>query len=259
MTIIDYIRFLLQPAIETGYTWDKTLFYGIIFVIAAFLIFNLLKKLKVRVNRELAVAIAPFIIFGGTLRVARDLGIAESALFATPYIYFFVAIITIALLLISLAIEKRFRIRYSKILFISGLILATFTIANIPILNAYGILIVLALFAPFLLFFSLFKKWSLENRTVTSVQILDSIVTFTSINFFGYGEQHILPNFFITTFGPFSFIVLKVVAVVLSLFLIDKLSDDKELNNYIKLIIGILALGTSTRDFSCLLSFCSPS
>jgi uncharacterized membrane protein len=94
--------------------------------------------------------------------------------------------------------------------------------------------------------------------------MFDATTTVTAMTFFGYGEQHVLPTIFInlfssTLFGPFSFIVLKLIGVVPVLILIDKLSSDKEFNNYLKLAIGILGAATGTRDFSCLLSLCTPS
>ena len=65
-----------------------------------------------------------------------------------------------------------------------------------------------------------------------------------------------MPTFFIELFGPFSFIVLKVVAIVAALILIDKFvgnsKEDEEFKSYIKLIIGILGGATACRDLIAL-------
>ncbi|MEM5794232.1 MAG: DUF63 family protein [Candidatus Aenigmatarchaeota archaeon] len=254
----DYLDFLLKPAIETGYTWDKTLLYGIILIVAVLLIFKMLKKLKVKVDGKFSLAVFPFVIFGGVLRVLRDLGILTSFLFATPYIYFLVAFITILTLLISLLIEKKFGISYSKIVFLTGFILFSLTIAKIPQLDLTRVFYVLTFSFPFLALI-LLVKWKRENKVVTLIQTFDGIVTFVSINFFGYSEQHVLPTLLIQTFGSFTFPLIKIIAIVIALVLIDKFFEDNELKNFVKLCIAILAGGTSTRDFTCLLSSCSPS
>lgn len=255
--IFDYLEFLFKPAIETGYTWDKTLIYGVILILGVLLIFKMLKKLKFKIDGKFSLAIFPFVIFGGVLRVLRDLGILTSFLFATPYIYFLVAFITIFILLLSLFLEKKLGISYTKIVFLTGFILFSLAIVNIPLYLTRAIY-VLTFFFPFLVFIGLLR-WSKQNKAVTLIQTFDGITTFVSINFFGYSEQHVLPNFLIQTFGAFTFPLLKIVAIIFTLILIDKFFEDKELKNYVKLCIAILAGGTSTRDFICLLSSCSPS
>ncbi|MEM5883045.1 MAG: DUF63 family protein, partial [Candidatus Aenigmatarchaeota archaeon] len=193
MNPLDYFHFLLRPAVETGYTLDKTLIYGIILILSVLLIFKMLEKLRVKVDGKFSLAIFPFVIFGGTLRVLRDLGILTSFLFATPYIYFLVAFITILTLLISLLIEKKFGISYTKIVFLTGFILFSLAIAKIPYLELSRAFYVLIFFFPFFVVI-LFVKWKRENKAVTLIQTFDGIVTFVSINFFGYSEQHILPT-----------------------------------------------------------------
>jgi len=85
--------------------------------------------------------------------------------------------------------------------------------------------------------------------------MFDASNTFVAVNFFNYFEQHVLPGFFISNFSPFSFVVLKAVVVISVLLLLDKYSDDREFNNYLKLIIGILGAATSTRDFIRIAAF----
>jgi uncharacterized membrane protein len=99
-----------------------------------------------------------------------------------------------------------------------------------------------------------FVKWSKENKIVTGLQMFDATTTFVALNYFSYWEEHVLPRFIINLSGtPFSFIILKIIAVVLILLGIDKYSKDKEFNNYIKLIIGILGAATGLRDFISLI------
>jgi len=166
--------------------------------------------------------------------------------------------------MISLVLQKKLKIPYFKTLFIVGILLISLNLSQIKFVNSDAAVFVTIFFLPWALFFYFFKKWGLENRIVTTIQIFDATTTATAMAFFGYGEQHIVPTIFINLFGsvlfgPFSFVILKIIVVVLALVLIDKLSDDKEFNNYLKLAIGILGAATATRDFTCLLSLCTPS
>ncbi len=248
MSILDYF---LYPK-KTGYDLPKTLTYGIIFIIAIFLIFKVLRKLKIEIDKKLVLAISPYIVFGSAIRVLQDAKILNSYLFVTPGIYFFVFCIIFPLILIFKFLEKKTKISYYKPVFIIGIILASIPLPFLEIKNFYGIFLSILFYAPWVLIFYFFKKWNLENKLVTLIQMFDATVTFTSIQFFGFSEQHILPTFLINIFSPASFLFAKFFAVVLVLILIDKFSEDKEFNKFLKLCIGILGGATGTRDFIAL-------
>lgn len=247
----DILNYFLAPK-RTGYDIPKTMTYGLILVLAVYLIFKLLKKLKIKIDKRLFFAISPYVIFGGILRVLEDIGLISSYLFVTPCIYFLVFLVLIFILGFSLILQKR-DIAYFKTVFIIGLFLNIAVMINLRPSNFEGFLLVTVFFIPWLLLFGYFLKWSKTNRIVASIHMFDSTVTFVSLNFFGYSEQHILPGFLINFFGPVSFIFVKLIGIVLVLLLIDKFFKDREFNNYLKLIIGILGGATATRDFASLL------
>jgi len=261
MEFKDIIEYFLAPK-KTGYDIPKTLTYAFILIIAVYLIFKLLKRAKIKVDRRLVIAVLPFILFGSTIRVLEDLGMISSFMFVTPGIYFLVFFIIISVLTISMLIEKKRGIPYFKIPFVTGFILFFLSFAFLRPSNLHGLFLSAVFFIPWPLAFFFVKKWSLTNRIVASVQMFDSVVTFVALNFFGQGvlegfgfyEQHVIPTFLINLFGPFSFIIVKLIAVVAVLFFIDRFSDDREFNNYLKLIIGILGLATGTRDLLALLT-----
>lgn len=248
MSILDYF---LYPK-KTGYDVPKTLTYGIIFIIAIFLIFKILKKFKIKTDKKLVIAISPYIVFGSAIRVLQDVGILSSYLFVTPGIYFFVFCIIFPLILIFKFLEEKTKIPYYKPVFIIGITLASIPISFLEIKNFYGIFLFLLFYAPWLFIFYFLKKWDLENRLVTLIQMFDATVTFTAIQFFGFGEQHVLPTFLISMFSPASFIFVKLFAIVLVLVLIDKFSEDKDFNRFLKLCIGILGGATGSRDLIAL-------
>jgi uncharacterized membrane protein len=238
----------------TGYTVESTTIFAIILIIAVYVIFKALKFLRIKIDKRLAIAISPYVILGSSIRVLKDSGMIGNCLFQTPGIYFFIFSITFSLLIISSIIERKKYIPYYKITFVIGLFLAGPVLGLIQYRNFTGVGYVIAYFIPWIILLKLIP-WSTENKVVTGLQTFDGTVTFVSLNYFGYSEQHILPRYLINLFGtPFSFVVLKFLALVAVLFVIDKYSDDKEFNNYIKLIIGILGASTGIRDFLRLFS-----
>lgn len=247
--ILDY--FLYPKATE--YDVPKTLLYAIVFVLAIWLVYRFLKNRKIKVDKRLAVAISPYVAFGGILRVLQDIGIVDSYLFVTPVIYATVFFITFLTLNLSLLIERRQKTPYFKSLFIVGLLLTTFLIIFIKPTNLRGLLLVMIMYLPWVVIFSQIK-WGVTNRVVTLVQMFDATTTYVAVNFFGFYEQHVLPTVLINLFSPVSFIFVKLVGIVAILILIDRFSKDIEFNNYLKLIMGILGGATGVRDFFALLT-----
>jgi uncharacterized membrane protein len=183
------------------------------------------------------------------MRVLEDSEILRGSIFVTPGIYFLVFGITFFTLLISVFIQRKRGIPYFKPMFIVGLILSAFSLGNLQYKNYSGFAYIIVYFAPWVVLLKLIP-WLKENKIVTAVHMFDANSTFVSLQYFNYYEQHVLPRYFINLSGtPFSFVIIKFLAVVSILFLIDRYSHDKEFNNYIKLIIGILGAATGTRDF----------
>ena len=232
-----------------GYNPINTTVYSIILIISVLLIFKLLKKLRVKFDKRLALAISPFVLLGSSIRVLEDSGILHGYLFITPGIYFLVFSITISTLLISLFLERKKGTPYFKPMFITGLILTAPVFGILRYKNFLGLVYVILYLIPWVILLKIIP-WLKENKIVTGLHLFDANTTFISMSYFGYHEQHVLPRYLIGLFGtPFSFVILKFIVLVVILFTIDKYSNDKEFNNYIKLIIGILGAATGTRDF----------
>jgi len=223
-------------------------------IIAAWLGYKVLRKLKISVDEKLVMLMTPWVIFGGILRVLRDLGVLTSYLFVTPSIWVFVFSSTFAILILSWFIEKKLGIPYFKIPFIVGVCLISLTLPFLQPVNWYGLFLILVWFTPLLLVL-MFVKWSNANRGVTSIHLLDATTTFVAMQYFGYGEQHVVPALFIAALGPISFLPLKAIAILSFLLVVDKYCEDKELANYLKLIAAILGAVPATRDLLEVLTF----
>ena len=234
----------------TEYTIPFTLFCAFLFVSIAYLIYKLLEKIKVKVDYRLAASVFPFIILGSMLRVYEDMGILTSKLFVTPYIYFLVASIFLFLLTIFRKLEEKGILSYDTPLFLIGVIGISFLVQNFGIVNFKFPLLVILFLAPWAIFLKFLKNYSIQNKIVLFTQIYDGTITSISLAFFGYVEKHVLPTFIIRiTNFPFSFLISKILITILVLYVIDKWVKDKNLSNYLKLLIGFLPLATGTRDF----------
>lgn len=241
--------FNLYFAESVGYNPVNTIAYAIILVFFAIIVFEILKRLKIRIDKRLALAVSPFVVFGSSVRVLKDAGILTEYIFITPGIYFLTFGITFLTLIISIILQRKKGIPYFKTMFLIGLILICPVLGFLKYRNFIGVGYVLLWFTPWIIILKTIS-WLSENKAITGVHMFDATTTFVSLNYFGYYEQHVLPRYIIELFGTsFSFIILKFIVIVSILLLIDNFSDDREFNNYIKLIIAILGAATGTRDF----------
>ncbi|MEM5793027.1 MAG: DUF63 family protein [Candidatus Aenigmatarchaeota archaeon] len=250
MSITDFLfEYFIKPIkAGEGYNPINTLVYSVFFVFFSYLLFFILKKLKIKIGKEIIISTTPWIIFGIFLRLLEDMGIIRSYLLVTPNIWFIFFLLITSLLAITKIIERKFCIPYYKLMFISGIIFAAIPLPFFKILNPRGILYFLFWFFPILILIKIIN-WTKENKLVFLSQMYDATATFVSIQYFGYMEQHVLPRSIIQITGtPFSFFLLKLAVVIFVLRMLDKYSDDKDLRNYLKLVIGLLGFITGTRD-----------
>jgi uncharacterized membrane protein len=242
------------------YTTVGTITYGIILILAFLLTYKLLKRLKIKTNKKFFWALIPFIVYGGWTRALRDYGLGvygQSKLFCSPPIYFFVYAVTLASLLLGLLIEKKNkRITYEKPMIAIGTMFLIYNLSLTKINNLFGFGVILSLIAFWsLLFYGVHrlkpKLLSLENAGIIISHLFDASSTFTALTFFGFYEQHVLPNFFIRTLslGPWVMFPLKIVVVWTVLYYIDKSKEDPFFKKFLKIVILILGLALGIRDF----------
>ncbi len=257
MSLTDFFqKYFIQPInLGTGYNPINTFAYALLFVVVTYLVYEFLKKLKIKPDQAFVLAIIPWVIFGIFLRVMEDSGLIKSKLFVTPNIWLLFTFLIALGLFFSKFIEKKYKIPYFKFIFISGLMGVGILIPFLKIRNFEGFLYTFLWFIPWLIL-SRVIRWSKENKFVTSAQLFDATATFVSLQYFGYFEQHVLPRFIIELTGiPFSFVIVKLIVVVVILKTLDKYSDDKEFASYLKIVIGLLGFITGFRDLLRLVMF----
>ena len=239
------------------YTPIGTITYGIALIFVVWGTYKLLRRLKIKIDRNFFIGLFPFIIYGGLTRALRDhmRGIYQSNLFCSPPIYFFIFAVTWASIFLGLLIEKKTKKKYTydKTMLAVGSLLVLYDLTLIDITNWTGFMIIVGIVSTWaIIFFTLshFKpKWlSSINAGILVSHMLDASATFTALTFFGYYEQHVLPTFLINIFGPWIMFPLKISVVWIVLYIIDGSKEDKNMKNILKIMILILGLALGLRD-----------
>ncbi|MFH0836507.1 MAG: DUF63 family protein [Candidatus Aenigmatarchaeota archaeon] len=260
------------------YTAVNTLVYGIIFALAVFGVYKLLRYLKIIINKDFVIGIIPYVVLGSVLRAMKDALILDYWIFASPIIYMLMfGIATIALLLsigvAKLAKKKKSRFAqflssYHKLWSIIGIVLVLASIivlSTIGFKNYYesgitlgltalcGIIVYLLYQAnqkfPDNRFLRVFTK---ENCLLLGVHLFDAATTFTALTFLPYYEQHVVSNFVITYLSPAGQFVLKFIVVIVVLYVLDSQLNEPEniyLRNFLKIAIFILGFAPGLRNF----------
>ncbi len=247
--------------LHSGYTTFNTIVFGIVLGVIIILIIELFNKIN-KDPAELLFPLIPFIFLGSSSRALVDNHIYPRIyLLATPGIYIFIGLLTIAILLISIMIEKYSNYKYYNILFIFGCVLS---IPNIILIIIHHVAVTVLLLEvglwfiislPFIIFKNKYNLLSNNlNLEVLLAHIFDATSTYVAMEFYGYTEQHVLPTFFINLTGT-SFIMypLKIIVILSILYIIDQEIKDKTTNNMLKLAIFILGLAPGLRNFITLL------
>ncbi|RAP52870.1 MAG: hypothetical protein BZ138_02250 [Methanosphaera sp. rholeuAM270] len=262
--IIEFLKenfFYLHP----GYTAFNTIIFGIVLGLIIIGIIRIFHKID-KDPLDLMYPLIPIIIFGSSSRALVDNHIYPRIyLLATPGIYISIGLLTIFLLLISVIIEKKYGINYYKVIGIAGLMLC---LPNLFIISYIGLNIKIMLFelglwtsltGIFILIRSKFKL--LRNRgnlEILSAHIFDATSTYVAMEFFGYYEQHVLPTLLINLSNT-SLIMypLKIIAVLVILYIVDREIEDDTTNHMLKLAIFILGLAPGIRNFVTLILYMS--
>jgi len=260
MSFQELITDFLANYFFSGYTVFNTIIYGVILVIAIFGIIKLFEHYKINPT-DLIFPLIPFIFIGSGVRALVDNGIYPYTwALITPGIYFIVGGIAIATLLFSIYLQRWKDIDFRYTIFIIGFIIATFILINIFNLNLIAIIQVLLVWGLFTFIFIIIGRvWPLfdigshngkVNLSIISAHIFDATTTFIAVDYYGYFEQHVLPNYIYGLSGTaISMFPLKIIVISLGLYMVDKYIDDETIAGTLKLAIFILGIAPGVRNF----------
>ncbi|MGB9936359.1 MAG: DUF63 family protein [Methanobacterium sp.] len=241
--------------LNPGYTLLNTIVFGIILGIIVILVIRMFKYIK-KDPGDLLIPVIPFIFLGSSARALVDNGIYPLVLWlVTPGIYILTGLLTILTLLASVYIQKKKGYNYTYVMFAVGVILCLPNIFYMSGLNLVAFFEVLGAWALISSIFVLLRnKWNLLkdklNLSALLAHLFDASSTFIAVDFYGYGEQHVLPNALTGLTGTaFVMFPLKIAVILGVLYVIDEYIEDKTIRNMLKLAIFILGVAPGLRNF----------
>ncbi|MFB6088554.1 MAG: DUF63 family protein [Candidatus Aenigmatarchaeota archaeon] len=252
MNFLD--KYFLSPIIKgTGYNIVNTLTYSLILVFAVILIYKLLRRLDISMDKNFFVGLFPFIALGGLMRALEDASYFNSYLFVTPGIYIVLSSLGMLSLFLSLFFGRHTKYPYWKIFFVMGAIPLAYFSLFVNIVNLEGLFLVLLLSGVWLILLYILNIlegniFSRINITALWGHMLDASATFVAVSYFSYTEQHVLPNYLFRLLGPAAMFPLKFFVVLGVLYLLDRNIEDKNLKYWLKIVIFVLGFALGVRD-----------
>ena len=257
-------QYFVDPIVSgSGYNIYNTAVYAVLLIAAAFVVFKVIRKLKIEVNNNFLFGVIPFVVLGGLARAMQDAGIIKSFWFITPLIYVTVFAIAFVSLVASKISEKFVKFPYYRIWFCIGAAAVLIFLVQVSVKNVFAleaIFLIALLWTLIVVFvkkmaeryvkkFPLLAVFTWENTALLAVHMFDATTTFVALTYFPYFEEHVLPSLLIGLFGPAVMFALKFVVVGAVLYAIDKEVAEKQQRKFVKLVILILGLAPGLRNF----------
>jgi len=234
------------------YTILSTITLGILFVVLTYFLFYIFKKFKIKINEKLLYGLIPWVMAAAFARVAEDAGVYPDSFFTTtPGIVLVFTVILLAVFFLGIQIEKKKKFALWKTLTISGLIMSAVQLPSLKFVNFYGAEVIVMVFAIALGAILIARKFiKIDNLSFYAIaaQLFDASATFTSLTYFNYYEQHVLPTFLINIAGPWIMFPLKLAVILPIIYLLNKYCEDNELRKFVMVAIFVLGLAPGLRD-----------
>ncbi len=218
---------------------DYVIYIGILLVLLALALKFLFNKIKI--DKNFIIAISPYMIMAIAIRVLADVGFYERSKLwnITPGVYVITFVLAFISILIGFQLENKNILSYWKLTFAVGFIgMIYFLIKLIPFFNhplraivpismALGITLAVYFLSP--LFYKPLKQF--ENISILFGHLLDGCATFIAIDYYGFGEEHLLPLFLINLTGTALIMIpLKLILILIVIYLLDTLYKEEKEN-----------------------------
>ena len=202
------------------------------------------------------------------------------AWFPTPGSYFITFLFALFSLFIALIVRKYTEIECWKIMFLLGSVMFVVNASLLTINTLVPLLYIgFVAIAWTLIFFGLTTKkaqgyikkinkklhsyvkeiFTPVNASILSAHFFDATATFFAIAVFstiggyGYTEQHFLSRNLMPFLGPQVMFLLKFAVIVPVLYYIDRFTENRDMTNFLKIVILILGLAPAARNLARLL------
>ena len=270
----DFIyKYYVGPIVNGGaYTLVDTLTYAIILIIALYLVYKWLIKAEIEIDKNFILAIIPYVVLGGFLRVVEDTGIIPYpyyVLLITPLIFFSIFFYAIIVLIISRQLKKREIIADFHRGFGAGGIIAcaitlipliwygiTYTQINLFVMFAILAVASVSSFAVWA-FIRYVLKWDYVEDILFKLLIFGHLLDASATSFgidlheMAYVEQHVVGKALIEATGTaFSMFGLKLMVIIPAIYILQIYRQDgnKELFHLIILAMIMVGLAPGIRD-----------
>jgi uncharacterized membrane protein len=244
---------------------DYVIYIGILIVV----IWILLKVFsKIKLDKKFVYAISPYILVGVLIRVFADTGTVEFNQWwsVTPGVYILAMLIAWTGVGIGYAVQKVTKIGYHITSFVLGTAFALLLFWKLceymvnPATIFFTLAMTLSLTFSVYALSVLFKSKLFQNKynlLIMFGHLLDGSSTFIAHDYYGFYEEHILPNIFIDLAGDTAAVMIpiKIIIVTLTLYFMQKWYNEEpktERNRTIyimlKLLIFIVGFGPGARN-----------
>lgn len=260
-------KYYIHPIVYAGegYNPVNTVTYAIILGISLFAILKLMDMLKVKIDEKFVVATVPFILVGASLRVVQDVQLVQpplSYMFITPFVYVLAFVITAAVLLTCLGLQRAGIVKdYSKPYFwtgVVGIVIVLGLLFTREVRLWWAPIVIILLAAAFTAsIYVIARQMKLDfltnklNIAILAAHMFDASSTFTAIDLVGgWYEEHVVPVFFIGLFGTsFVMYALKLAVFIPVIYIIEKyFKDDPQMYYGIKFVLLVLGAGPGIRN-----------
>ena len=254
-------KYYIDPIVyDSGYNPVNTITWALILGVMLLLIIRLFRKFDIRLDEKFVICTVPYILAGSSLRVVEDANIVAAPtkyLLITPFIYFLVAFVTLASLgFWRWAFKERYLSGYASI----GLLWTGFNLLVLALQGAESLSAPVAIFSlgsiAALAAWAFASRLNLSflsdrlNQLILYAHMLDASSTYVGVDWFGYTEKHVIPNYLIDLTGTALVMYpLKLLILIPVLALIDDaLRGEPSLKNLTKIALLTLGLAPALRN-----------
>lgn len=259
-------KYFITPILrDEGYNIFNTFAYAVLAILILYGTYALLKKLKVHININLFFAAIPFIAFGAITRSFVDhnffeLNSVNTFFLISPGIWLVSIAFFFASFFLSYWLHKKYKLSIWKITGLLGTIIllaSIIRVANHLAFNQlFGAGLILVLFSVICMIIIAVGKYAQIRAYTESVglaaitcQTWDAVNTSTILTLYGGTEKHVVPQWLINQFGPWSFLLVKLVILLPAVYLMHKYVEDELLKNTFLIGIAVFGLGEGLRNF----------
>ncbi|MFH1786175.1 MAG: DUF63 family protein [archaeon] len=279
MSVENFVyKYFVEPQYLSGaYNIYNTAVYGLILVAVLVPLYKFLKRLDVDLDEKFYLGMLPFIFLGVSIRVMTDVGYfpklfipiyrsIEFSPMVSPGTYFLVFVPALFSVVIAAYLKKYKKIEaYKTLLGLGVLTFASFNLYFYTIRQqgsvgwspfapvAVGFLS-FTFIGAYYYFIENFKQYPicgyLKQKipfVLVATHLYDASTTFVGIQFYGFWEKHVLPNFLIGLFGPFVMFALKLAVVPLVVYMLRDVEDKTE-RSLLYFAIFTLGIAPGTRN-----------